>query len=110
VRVLLDEQLPRQLIRELPGHEVGTVQREGWAGIHNGALLTLAAERGFQVFLTKDQSVRFQQNLSKSVLGIVVVVAPRHAIEVLRPMIPDVLDAIGSVRPGEVKLVERRRK
>ena len=43
--MLLDEQLPRQLARELAGHEVRTVQREGWAGLKNGELLRRAGDR-----------------------------------------------------------------
>jgi hypothetical protein len=52
VRVLLDEQLPRQLAQELYGHDVRTVQQQGWAGLGNGELLRRGAEAGFEVFLT----------------------------------------------------------
>jgi hypothetical protein len=57
LRVLVDEQLPRQLALELTSHEVRTVQQEGWAGLKNGELLRRAAEQGFQVFLTADQNL-----------------------------------------------------
>jgi hypothetical protein len=46
VRVLLDEQLPRRLARYFAGHDVSTVQRQGWAGLKNGDLLRRAAEPG----------------------------------------------------------------
>lgn len=105
MRVLLDEQLPRRLAGELVGHEVSTVQNEGWSGVFNGELLARAADRGFEVFLTKDQNLEFQQNISQARLGIVVISAPRHAIEVLRPLIPSTLEAILAVRPGEVRRV-----
>lgn len=65
VRVLLDEQLPRQLARYLIGHDVRTVQEESWAGLENGALLTKAEAAGFSVFVTGDQNLEFQQNLSR---------------------------------------------
>jgi predicted nuclease of predicted toxin-antitoxin system len=81
VRVLLDEQLPRQLAPYLVGHEVRTVQQQGWAGQKNGELLKLAAAAGFEIFLTSDQSLEFQQNLSNSPLFIVVLVAVSNAIE-----------------------------
>src|SRR5689334_12709486 len=68
VRVLLDEQLPRQLAREFPSHEVRTVQQQGWAGLKNGELLRRAAEAGFEVFVTTDQNLEFQQNLARSPL------------------------------------------
>ena len=63
VRILLDESLPRPLSRLLVGHDVSTVAREGWTSLTNGALLLQAAER-FDVVLTADQNIQFQQNLS----------------------------------------------
>ena len=52
MRVLLDEQLPRQLAREIGGHDVSTVQQRGWAGLKNGELLRVAAEASFEVLIT----------------------------------------------------------
>jgi len=52
VRVLLDEQLPRRLTRRLIGHDVRTVQQEAWAGLKNGALLSMAKAADFMVFVT----------------------------------------------------------
>lgn len=72
VRVLLDEQLPRQLALYLIGHDVRTVQQESWAGLKNGELLAQAEAAGFSVFLTGDHSLEFQQNISKRRLGVVV--------------------------------------
>ena len=66
MRVLLDEQLPRRLVRELTGHDVRTVQQQGWAGLQNGELLRRAADEGFQVFLTGDRNLQFQQNLARA--------------------------------------------
>ena len=64
MRVLLDECLPRQRARDLPGHDVTTVQREGWAGTKNGALLRLAAAAGFEAFVTVDNGVEYQQRVA----------------------------------------------
>ena len=102
VRVLLDEQLPRQLGPYLADHEVRTVQQESWAGLKNGALLTQAENAGFAVFLTGDQSLEFQQNLSKRRLGVVVLSAASNALEDLLPLVPRALVAIATVQPGEV--------
>jgi predicted nuclease of predicted toxin-antitoxin system len=63
MRILLDEQLPRQLAREFHGHDVLTVQQRGWVGLGNGELLQRAAADGFEVFVTADQNLQFQQNL-----------------------------------------------
>ncbi len=56
MRILLDEQLPRQLVPYLIGHDVRIVQQESWAGLKNGALLMSAEDAGFAVFLTGDQN------------------------------------------------------
>jgi predicted nuclease of predicted toxin-antitoxin system len=107
VRVLLDEQLPRRLARVLPGHDVRTVQQEGWSGTKNGALLRRAAERGFEVFLTADQNLQYQQNLSQTSLRVIVLVAPSIKIEDLQPLAPDILAAISTVQAGELVRIER---
>lgn len=102
MRVLLDEQLPRHLARDLTGHQVRTVQQEGWAGLKNGVLLQRAEESGFEVFVTADQNLEFQQNLARARLGVIVLVARSLALEDLRPLVPAALVAIGGVRPGEL--------
>jgi len=65
VRILLDECLPRRLKRDLTGHIARTVQEMGWAGTRNGDLLALAAN-DFDVFLTVDRNLSFQQHLLTS--------------------------------------------
>jgi hypothetical protein len=102
VRILLDEQLPRQLAPYLVGHFVRTVQEESWAGLKNGALLTHAEAAGFSVFLTADQNLQFQQNISKWRLGVVVLCAVSSALEDLLPLIPSTLSAIEAIEPGHV--------
>lgn len=106
MRVLLDEQLPRQLAPYLIGHDVRTVQQESWAGLTNGELLTRAEAALFSVFLTGDQNVEFQQNISKRRLGVVVLRAGSNALEDLLPLIPAALSAIEAVGPGRVICVE----
>jgi len=91
VRILLDEQLPRQLAPYLIGHDARTVQQESWAGLKNGVLLTSAEAAGFDVFLTGDQNLEFQQNISKRRLGVVVLCAASNALEDLVPLIPRAL-------------------
>lgn len=102
MRVLLDEQLPRQLAQYLTGHDARTVQQQGWAGLTNGLLLTEAEGAGFAIFVTGDQNLPFQQNLSKRRVGIVVLCAESNALEDLLPLVPTALMVIDSVQPGEV--------
>ena len=106
MRILLDEQLPRQLAPYLIGHDARTVQQESWTGLKNGVLLTSAETAGFDVFLTGDQNLEFQQNISKRRLGVVVLCAASNALEDLVPLIPRALAAIETIQPGRVVRVE----
>lgn len=106
MRVLLDEQLPRHLARELRGHDVTTVQQKGWAGLKNGDLLRSAADAGFEVFVTADSNLEFQQNLSQARLGVILLIAPSNALEDLLPLVSGLLTAIRKSRPGGILRVE----
>ena len=84
MRILLDESLPRRLVRELPGHIVSTVTDNGWSGLENGELLRAAAGQ-FDLFLTADQNIEFQQNLRELPMAVVVLVAVNNRLDTLRP-------------------------
>lgn len=101
MRVLLDECVPRALRAELPDHEVKTVAEAGWAGVKNGALLKLAATQ-FDVLLTVDRNVEYQQNFSGLTMAIIVIEVPSNDIEVIRPLMPKVREALPHARPGVV--------
>ena len=102
MRILLDEQLPRQLAPYLEGHEARTVQQQGWNGLKNGALLREATAAGFEVFLTSDQNIEFQQNLKKAEISVVVLVALTNKLEDLLPLVPSVLAAFKDAAPGRL--------
>src|SRR5256885_3959555 len=72
-RILLDENLPRKLRREFPSFVVRTVQEEGWTSLANGALLG-RAQQSFDVLLTADRRLQFQQNVPQFNIGVVVVI------------------------------------
>jgi hypothetical protein len=101
MRVLLDECLPRKLKRELSGHEVRTVPEAGWAGIKNGRLLRLA-EVDFDVFVTIDNNLPFQQDLASFELGVVILNAPDNKLGSLQPLMPQVLIVLSVIQPGQV--------
>ncbi len=105
MRVLLDECLPRKLKRDLPGHDVQTVTEMGWSGIKNGPLLRRAAQE-FDVFLTVDQGVEYQQNMFELDLAIVVMVAATNDIDDLRPLMPRVRETLSSASPGNIIKVQ----
>ncbi len=106
MRILLDEQLPRQLAPYFVGHDVRTTQEQGWAGLKNGALLRQALAAGFAVFVTGDKNLEFQQNLHTSGLFVLVLGARSNKIEDLLPLVPGALEAIARANPGDVERVD----
>jgi predicted nuclease of predicted toxin-antitoxin system len=101
MKVLLDESLPRALKRELETHDVATVPELGWAGKDNGELLQLASAE-FDVFLTADQGLQYQQNLTGYDIAVVTLAAKTNRLEDLRPLIPRLLAVLIKLTPGEV--------
>jgi hypothetical protein len=81
------------------------VQQRGWSSTKNGALLRVAASAGFGAFLTADQSLQYQQNLTNSVIRIIVFEAPSNRLEHIRPLLPQAIKALGEMLPGEVRII-----
>ncbi len=102
MKILLDECLNWRLKREIPLHEVFTVQEMGWAGIVNGELMILASTAGFTVFITIDKKLPFQQNIKKYSLAFVVLQTRLNRIEFILPLIPKLLEQLPSYKSGEV--------
>jgi hypothetical protein len=101
MRILLDECVPARLGQELLGHEVHTVPEMGWASHENGALLSLADGK-FDVFLTTDQRISYQQTVAKFTIALVVLVARRNKIEFLLRLLPELRRVLPNVKPGQV--------
>lgn len=104
MRVLIDECVDRRLAAKLLGHEVSTVPQAGWAAINNGQLLALA-EKQFDVFLTVDRNLSFQQHLPRFEIAVVVVRASTNRLHDLLPLVPRILDALPVAKRGEVTWV-----
>jgi len=103
MRVLLDECLPKRLAKQIVGHEVHTVAELGWSGKKNGELLSLTAANNFQVFLTGDQNLRYQQNLATADVAVIVLGAATNRLEDLLPLMPALLLALENINKGELK-------
>ncbi|HEV7425850.1 MAG TPA: hypothetical protein VGQ46_05745 [Thermoanaerobaculia bacterium] len=103
--MLIDESLPKPLRRDLPGFESFTVQQRGWSQTKNGALLRLAESAGFDAFLTADQSLQFQQNLTNSKLRIIVFQAVSNRIEHIRPLVARAIAALREMAEGEIRII-----
>ena len=101
MKVLIDENLPRKLVCYLKGHECRTVSECGWAGKKNGELL-LQAEPLFDVLLTLDKNVPYQQKLSIHTIAILILRARSNRIQELLPIVPDCLATLERIQPGEV--------
>jgi hypothetical protein len=104
VKVFLDECINWRLARGLVGHDVKTAQQTGWTAVRNGALLTLASQH-FDVFVTLDRSLSFQQKLDSFSIAVVVLKARTSRLIDLKPLIPDLLAAIQSAQPGAAKFI-----
>lgn len=100
--ILLDECAPRPLKRELVDCEIRTVVEMGWSGKKNGELLNLMSQEGFTILLTTDQNLRYQQNLQQAGVAVVVLVASSNRLPDLLPLIPDALNALKTIAPGQV--------
>ena len=104
MRVLLDEDVPYPLGRQLPGHQVSTVAGLGWGGVKNGALLKLLAAEGFEIFVTGDKNLQNQQTITGRPLAVVVLSTIHWPV--LRRHIPAVVQGIELAITGTVILVQ----
>ncbi|HKQ04742.1 MAG TPA: DUF5615 family PIN-like protein [Blastocatellia bacterium] len=104
MRILLDECVDRRFAKELPGHFVKTVPQMGWATIKNGELLALA-EKEFDVFLTVDRNLSFQQNLPKFNIAVLVLQSHSNRLVDLKPLAPKLLSILPSLTKGKAEVV-----
>ena len=104
MRILLDESVPARFGALLTGHSAVTVQRRGWASIKNGKLLALAAGE-FDVLLTADKGMEYQQNLATLPVAILIVLARSNRIEDLALVVPAILEALADLAPCTMRKV-----
>lgn len=100
IRVLLDENLPRKLKNSIDA-ATKTVPECGWSGVKNGQLLRLAASE-FEVLLTMDRGMQFQQNFVGVDLCVIVLSAVSNDIDDLLPLVPSINGALKKAIPGQV--------
>jgi predicted nuclease of predicted toxin-antitoxin system len=105
MKILLDENLDWRLARSLPGHEVKSVPLIGWAGTRNGALLARAALE-FDVLVTMDSGMLHQHDLAHLPLPIIVLRASSNRLAVTAPLMPRLLIALTSLKPGRFLIIE----
>lgn len=105
MRLLLDESVPVRLRRYLPSHSVRTVVEMGWSGVKNGDLLRLAAA-SFDVFITVDKNLPFQQSLDTLPLAVIVLDSHSNELPALLPLVPKLEASLRNVQPRTFARIE----
>ncbi len=104
MKVLVDECVDWRLSRDIVGHDVKTARQMGWSTIRNGELIASAAKE-FDVFVTVDRNLSFQQNLPAFSIAVIVLRAKSNRLSDLRPLVPELLASIPTAKPGAVTYV-----
>jgi uncharacterized protein (DUF433 family)/predicted nuclease of predicted toxin-antitoxin system len=102
MRVLIDESIHQRLRESLPGHECQTARYAGHGGLKNGALLTAAEKAKFDVLLTVDQGIEYEQNLSGRTIAVIILRAKSIRWKDLLPLMPAYLTQLESIQPGQI--------
>ena len=102
MKILLDECIPRKLKYSLPRHECQTVPEAGLAGKKNGSLLDLAEGAGFEIFVTMDKGLEYEQNLTGRNIAILILRARSNRLADLLPLAREILSAMKLARKGEI--------
>jgi hypothetical protein len=104
MKLILDECIDRRLTKEFIDYEIKTVPQMGWAGTKNGKLLALI-EKEFDIFITVDRNLSFQQNLSQFNIAVVVLQAKSNRLMDLKPLVPKILDILSTVVKGQAVVI-----
>ena len=107
MKILLDECVTKHLKPFLSEHEVVTVREMGWSGVKNGKLLTLCVENQFEIFLTIDKNLQYQQNIDKYALTIVILNSSTSKVEDLKEFIPSLLISINNFDKCKAYILDR---
>jgi predicted nuclease of predicted toxin-antitoxin system len=106
MRILIDECIDERFRNSLPGHDCQTVRYAGLAGLTNGELLTAAEKAKFDIFLTVDQGIEYQQNLTGRNIAIIIFRTKSNRLKELLPRVPVCLAHIESIQPGQIVRIE----
>jgi predicted nuclease of predicted toxin-antitoxin system len=106
MHILIDECIDERFRNSLPGHDCKTVRYAGLAGLTNGELLAAAETAKFDVFLTVDQGIEYQQNLTGRSIAIIIVRTKSNRLKDLLPHVPVCLAHIESIQPGQIVRIE----
>lgn len=103
MRILYDHNTPRPLRRYLTEHTIDTAGEKGWDAIRNGNLLDNAEREGYEIVISADQSMSYQQNVARRQMGLVVLLSNRWPDVEMR--VDDIRAALENIQPGELREV-----
>ena len=106
MKILLDENLPRRLKFQLKEHETLTVRELGWDAFKNGVLLKMMVQENFEIFITADQNLEYQQNLKSIPIAVIVLIIPTLRYEDIEPLLPKLISIIPQAEKSKVFHVE----
>jgi hypothetical protein len=98
-RVLLDHCVPRRVLHALAGYDATTAYRQGWSELKNGALFSAAEANGFDVLITADKNLRYQQQLTERLIAVIEL--PTNSLPDLLSHFTAIADAVERIRPSE---------
>ena len=104
MRILFDNGTPKPIARSLAGHEIAHARRIGWHELKNGELIQRAEEAGYEVLLSTDKNIRYQQNLSRRKIALVVLGNQQWPLVKLR--LDRVVAAVNAATPGSYAEVD----
>jgi hypothetical protein len=99
MKILIDECVPRPLIKLLTGHEARTAQQMGWRSIKNGELIRQAEDSAFALFITSDQNIKYQQNLAGRLIAVLVLSTNHWGV--IQSNIGLIEAAVRQIQPGD---------
>jgi predicted nuclease of predicted toxin-antitoxin system len=105
MKILLDENLPKKLKKELAEHEVWTVREKGWNGKKNGELMRLMQEDNVDVFITFDKNLQYQQNFEKYTFTVILLNALNNSFDYLQPLMPQLRTRLHQSLSAEVIII-----
>lgn len=98
MKIIIDECVPHIVKKRLPKREIKTVQEMGWAGVKNGELLKLV-EAEFEVFITSDKNLHYQQNLENRAFAILLL--PSNQVPIIENLLPQIDETLNSIEPND---------
>ena len=106
MKILLDENLPRRLKFQLKEHETFTVRELGWDAFKNGVLLRMMVQENFEILITADQNLEYQQNLKSIPVAVIVLIIPTLRYEDIKPLVAKLISIIPKTEKSKVYHVE----